>query len=262
MDPTEPVVPPTTEGEIQQTPAIKLPKDQVPCKRCTSQEIALQRNCGFNHIDLPPSLCQIIEGGASAPPKSKQPMDQVRCGKCESLDAAQKRNCGFNHGHLPPSLGQTTDAVVPTVTEKKLEEHTPTKTGGGTVKKACRDFASSGICPRGAACNFSHVVVPSEPVAPIPEVKPEKKGGKGNNKPAIPIAAGGSMVSLEATGVKPRSEKDILTTLLAEILAEKSPEFVKSIMKSCVSNDIDVSSLLSKADLEKLIKLSFSVPKK
>jgi hypothetical protein len=262
MDPTEPVVPPTTDGEIQQTPAIKLPKDQVPCTRCTSQEIALQRKCGFNHIHLPSSLGQTTEGGASAPPKSKPQMDQVRCGKCDSLDAALKKKCGFNHDHLPASLGQTTNAVTPTVTEIKLEENTPTegkgKTGGAAVKKACRDFAS-GSCPRGAACNFSHV---AEVVVPIPEVKHEKKG-KGNNKPVVPIVAEGSNASLEAGGVKTIvSEKDVLTALVAKVLAGKVTEVTKKIRIECIEKEIDVLSL-TEEDLQVMINLSFSssIPK-
>jgi hypothetical protein len=249
MDPNETVTPATQVVN-------KLPMDQVPCRKCTSQENALKIKCGFNHTHLPLSLGQTIEGVGTSPnatdTKPKLPRDQVRCGRCTSNEMAKTSKCGFNHDHLPPSLGQTRDAVV--------EE--PTKTGGGVAKKPCRDFTSNGSCPRGDTCKFSHVVEsPEVVVTPIPEVKNDKKGGKAD-KPAVLIAAGGSKASLEAGGVKAPSEKDDLAALVAKVLAEKVSEFVKVIKISGITNDIDVSKL-SEEDLKMMINLSFSssIPK-
>jgi hypothetical protein len=97
--------------------------------------------------------------------------------------------------------------------------------------------------------------------ATVTETSKNVEKGKAN-KPAVPIATGGSMASLEAGGVKAPSEKDDLTALVAKILAEKVSEFVKVIKISCITNDIDVSKL-SEEELKMMINLSFSssIPK-
>jgi hypothetical protein len=242
MDPTtETVTPSATDGE---TPVVRI------CNRCKTQEETT--TCPFGHAQLLLFLSGAVDESGNP---VKPPRYMKRCNSC--LTKSQiKPDCGYAHGHLFAKMGGAAVAVASAVVEEKTNPVVP-------VKKACRDFASSGSCPRGDTCKFLHAVESAEvDVTPILEVKPEKKGGKGNNKPAVPIAAGGSKASLEAGGVKAPSEKDDLAALVAKVLAEKVSEFVKVIKISGITNDIDVSKL-SEEDLKMMINLSFSssIPK-